>query len=326
MKTILTGSKRMKYRPVLEQAIQESGFEISEVLTCGGYGVDRVAREWADENGRTVTEFKADWSDLNAEEVLVRRGRDGRKYNALAGKSRARKMLEYADAAILICETQEDAKDLWTLADEYGVQTYIHAFDEDESKKAADEFDLADSSEWARQIRENRNAVVLDTESTGGSDKDEVISIGIVRLHDGEILLDTKIKPTEDAKFNYYASLVHGLTKEMLADSPTFAEVWGSIEPLLMDNDVLAYNYSSDFRMLAQSASKYGLVLPNIRWHCIMKQYKRYSNRSSNTNLTTACEEMSVKAGNHDALDDALAAARIVFRMAQNYKKSLTNE
>ncbi len=93
------------------------------------------------------------------------------------------------------------------------------------------------------------------------------------------------------------------------------------VYPILHNNDVIAYNYSSDKRMLFQTARKYNLDIPEVSWHCTMKAYKKFTLRSANTNLTQACIEMNVKLENaHNALEDAVSTARLMYRIAQNYK------
>lgn len=43
-------------------AIQESGFQITEVISGGAIGVDAFARRWARENSVRYTEFLPDWN------------------------------------------------------------------------------------------------------------------------------------------------------------------------------------------------------------------------------------------------------------------------
>ncbi len=102
---------------------------------------------------------------------------------------------------------------------------------------------------------------------------------------------------------------------------PVISDVWDELYELLNGKNVLAYNHSADRRMIEQTLNKHALPKPEINWFCIMKAYKNFTQSPSVTNLTSACYHMNVKAGTHDALDDALASARLVHRMAQEYKK-----
>lgn len=173
--------------------------------------------------------------------------------------------------------------------------------------------------EWANELISDPQSVVLDTESCGGTKNDEIISLAIIGLADGEVLFNSLIKPSPDVKFNWYATQVHGITKSMLYRQPSLSDIWHEVYPLLHERNVLAFNHVADQRMIAQSYSKQQLSEPNINWHCIMRAYKAYRGVPS-ANLTQACLDMDVIPGTHDALDDTIAAARLVHRMARKYK------
>lgn len=161
-------------------------------------------------------------------------------------------------------------------------------------------------------------AVVIDTESTGGSVIDEVIEIGIVRAKDGELLYHSRVKPSI-TKMNYYAQKVHGITMEELVDEPILTDIWDDIAPILAEFPVFAYNHTADKRFIKQSVDAYSIELPDIKWQCIMKAYSEYTNRPHGINLTQACRELDIEAGSHTAVSDALAAARVLYRMWQKY-------
>lgn len=86
MKTIIAGSRNIVDQEIIEKAVHESKFQITEVVEGGAKGVDTLARIWAEENRLPVREFKAEW----------------RKYGKRAGPIRNRAMAEYADALIAI--------------------------------------------------------------------------------------------------------------------------------------------------------------------------------------------------------------------------------
>lgn len=90
MKVIIAGS-----RDITEISIQEivdmSGFQITEIVCGKARGVDTLGEEWAVKNGIPVTLFPADWDKYR-----------GAKGKNPAGIIRNKKMADYADSAIVI--------------------------------------------------------------------------------------------------------------------------------------------------------------------------------------------------------------------------------
>jgi hypothetical protein len=96
MKVIIAGSRILKKYDTVKEAIEKSGFEITEVVSGGNrshdpvthlcYGADYYGECWAEENKVPVKRFPPNW-DL---------------YGKAAGPIRNREMAEYADAVIAI--------------------------------------------------------------------------------------------------------------------------------------------------------------------------------------------------------------------------------
>ena len=86
MKTVIAGSRSINNINYLYKAIQESGFEITEVVSGGAKGVDKLGEQYAKAHNIKVTGFPAEWN----------------KYGKAAGVIRNQKMAEYADALIAV--------------------------------------------------------------------------------------------------------------------------------------------------------------------------------------------------------------------------------
>jgi len=102
MKVIIAGGRDLfDPNPILE-AIEESGFIITE-LVCGmASGVDENGRQWAEEKGLHIEEFPAKWDDLSHRDAIIKSNRYGKKYNTKAGIRRNQQMAEFAEALIAI--------------------------------------------------------------------------------------------------------------------------------------------------------------------------------------------------------------------------------
>ena len=86
MKTIIAGSRTIFDYALVKKAIEDSGFEITEVVCGCAKGIDTLGEQWAVENSIPVKYFPADW----------------KRYGRAAGHIRNEEMARYADALIAI--------------------------------------------------------------------------------------------------------------------------------------------------------------------------------------------------------------------------------
>ena len=86
MRVIIAGSRQITDPNLLKASIENSGFDITEVVSGGARGVDRLGEKYARQEGISITRFPAQWDT------------HGRK----AGPIRNGEMAEYADALIAI--------------------------------------------------------------------------------------------------------------------------------------------------------------------------------------------------------------------------------
>lgn len=112
MKTIIAGSRNINDLRLLEKVIEESGFEISEVVCGGARGVDDLGRKWA-HNGNVipVKMFLAEWD----------------KYGKSAGYRRNVEMAEYADALVAVWDGHSvGTKHMIEIALMLGLKVHVH--------------------------------------------------------------------------------------------------------------------------------------------------------------------------------------------------------
>ncbi|MDE2857746.1 MAG: 3'-5' exonuclease [Chloroflexota bacterium] len=177
--------------------------------------------------------------------------------------------------------------------------------------------------QWAQNLLA-RNFYVLDTETTGLGERDEIIQIGIVDAG-GNTVLDQLIKPSIPIPPG--AARVHGITDGDVINSPIFSSLYIKLSSLLAGETVIAYNMDFDWRMLQQTVARYRL--PDIRIgkrDCAMKQYAKFKGKRSGQGrgyvwhkLTSALAQESIAVGDaHNALGDALMTLELVRKMASS--------
>lgn len=111
MKTIIAGSRDIRFPIVVKQAIITSGFDITEVVCGGAKGVDGLGESWALQNGIPVKHFPADWSQHGKSA--------GYKRNVLMG--------DYADALIAVWDgASKGTNHMINIATKKGLKVYVY--------------------------------------------------------------------------------------------------------------------------------------------------------------------------------------------------------
>lgn len=115
MKVIIAGSREGFTIDDIREAVQESGFIITEVVSGAARGVDRLGEQYARENKIPVSCMPADWDNL------------GKR----AGYVRNAEMAEYADACILlIFNHSKGSTHMLNLANKKGIPVALKRKDE----------------------------------------------------------------------------------------------------------------------------------------------------------------------------------------------------
>jgi DNA polymerase-3 subunit epsilon len=169
----------------------------------------------------------------------------------------------------------------------------------------------------AQQILGDR-PLFLDTETTGLDKRAEIVEIALIE-HDGSVALDSLVKPTRHIPYD--ATRVHNISNEMVADAPTWAELWPQVQALLNGRRVGIYNADFDLRMIQQShtAHKVADGSAGSNAFCIMKLYAEfYGERGSYggykwQGLDKAARQSGIDLPNsHRAGADALLAREVL--------------
>ena len=109
--------------------------------------------------------------------------------------------------------------------------------------------------------------VILDTETTGLRENDVLLQIGIIDL-DGNILMDTLIKPTKKKSFDSTSTDIHGISMETVKDAPTFLSIYKDFKDVIGKKEVLIYNEPYDARIIEQTAEQDGFKLKSFNGTC----------------------------------------------------------
>lgn len=168
--------------------------------------------------------------------------------------------------------------------------------------------------QWGRPATDHDGGwAVLDVETSGfRPGQARIVSIAVVALDaDGAVqrsfasLLNPGVDPGP--------THVHGLTAEMLAGQPTFADIAGELVALLRGRTLVAHNVAFDYAFVAAEAEEAGVELPVDEVMCTVELTRRLALGLENLRLGTLAQHWSVpQLRPHDAYDDALVLAGIL--------------
>ncbi len=181
-------------------------------------------------------------------------------------------------------------------------------------------FDHIQAAGWAWNLLQRPDAwVILDTETTGlDAGYHEIIELAVTNGH-GETLLDTRIKPTDPLKVyegsgRMCAFDVHGISPEMLADAPTFPQIYPKLRAILKGKLVLIYNASYDIGMLVGDCERHRLPrLKARKWIDVMVPYAEFCGQRR----YDGDYRWQKLEGGHSALSDCHAVQRVLQEMAK---------
>lgn len=90
MKVIIAGTREFTDYDLIKETIENSGYDVTEVICGGARGTDYFGEIWALENKIPISYFLADW----------------KHHGKSAGPKRNQLMGKYADAAIIFWDGQ----------------------------------------------------------------------------------------------------------------------------------------------------------------------------------------------------------------------------
>ncbi len=156
--------------------------------------------------------------------------------------------------------------------------------------------------------------VAIDFE-TADHGADSACSVGLVRVERLKVVQRETVllrPPRRHIVFTY----IHGITWDMVATAPQFAEVWPRLLPLLDGAAFLAaHNAGFDRRVLETCCTVADLAVPEMPLVCTVQLARRRWGLKPN-DLASVCRRLGIGLIHHNAGSDAEACARIVIAAA----------
>ena len=172
---------------------------------------------------------------------------------------------------------------------------------------------------------DRKKVLFFDLELTGFYDHDEILSITVIDGN-GDMVMDTLVKPEHTKKWNR-TEKIHGISPEMVVDSPLLSELTPKIKEIFEGADnIIAYGVSTDF-----SHIKYIYDTPEERdelhkkVRCCANEYVRYIHEHhpelehASLSDAMACLGIEWEGVPHSSIADTYACRKVWNALFPNY-------
>jgi DNA polymerase-3 subunit epsilon len=157
------------------------------------------------------------------------------------------------------------------------------------------------------------NYLAIDVE-TANSDYSSLCQIGIAEFKNGEVIdsWSTLINPEE--YFDFFNIEIHGIDEETVKDAPTFKEIYDELNSWL-SNRIAVHHMPFDRIAITRACDKYNLEHVQPTWLDSAKIARRTWEQFAykGFGLSNLAEFLNIEFDHHDALEDAIAAGKVVY-------------
>ena len=155
--------------------------------------------------------------------------------------------------------------------------------------------------------------IVFDVE-TPNHFNNRISAIGITIIEDGRITDSFFSYVNPETFFDSFNTQLTGIDERTVADAPTFAGLWESVEPIFSSGILVAHNASFDMGVLKKCLVDYGIDWKTDVPYCCTVQIGRRLLPGMKHSLNTMCDYFGISLDHHKADSDARAAAEIMLR------------
>lgn len=160
--------------------------------------------------------------------------------------------------------------------------------------------------------------VAFDTETSGAYPiESEIIELGAVKWQNGQIIskFQVLLKPSKELTPDNIR--IHGITNEMVADSPLMSSQIAEFCAFIDNSVLLAHHAPFDLGFLTIEIEKHSLQFPNTFNFC-SSLLSRALLTTTNHKLQTLIKELELVGGEaHRAFDDAYACLQVFLKCAE---------
>lgn len=173
----------------------------------------------------------------------------------------------------------------------------------------------------AEETLNNLDYIVFDCETTGlePSRGDEIVSIGAVRIHGGQVMhgetFELLANPGRDIPA--LATSIHGITNEDVADAAPVEEAVRRFHAFAGDAVLVGFNIAFDMRFLRLKQRVSGVMFNHTTLDALLLSILLHDHTGEHT-MESVAQRLGVGVGGrHTALGDSLTTAEIFVRLLE---------
>lgn len=185
--------------------------------------------------------------------------------------------------------------------------------------------DREQASQWARELLQRDNWLILDTETTGLGNDAQICQLGTLSSSNPDGW-QTYVKPT--IPIEPAATQIHGISYEQVKDAPYFDEILIDLMKISASRDIVIFNAEFDLRLIRQSAKVRGIQLAfptsdrrgcriflnGGSIHCAMLMFSQWVGEWNDYHGDYKWQRLP--GGDHSALGDCRATLQVIQTMA----------
>ena len=159
--------------------------------------------------------------------------------------------------------------------------------------------------------------IIIDTETPDEANT-RISSISIHTLTADKLEESYYSLVNPEIPFDTFNINLTGIAPEMVADAPTFPEVWEVIRPILDNGIIVAHFAEFDLGMLRSCLKAYGLEWkPKVQYLCTCKMGRELLPDIKHK-LNVMCEYFGIPLDHHNASSDSRACGEILLRFIRD--------
>jgi DNA polymerase-3 subunit epsilon len=194
---------------------------------------------------------------------------------------------------------------------------------EDEDQRTVDRREV---TKWAEGIlSEPELYCILDTETTGLEQDDEIVQIAVIEPEHGKVLFESLVKPQAQLRHKGWtdAERIHGISPDQVKDAPKFDQIWPELKAVIGNRKIIVYNRPYDASKIYETADSLGIREEVYNWfasrwaECAMQQYAQFVGEWNPKFGNYKWQKLP--GGDHSAKGDCLAVLQLLHTMARSF-------